>query len=374
MQITASALLPYPERHIANSSIIEKINVLWDSSKKFLVLSGPPGTGKTRAAEDYVTQLHRESFTPAVLEDCRISKLFPDFRTKIYSDQEIREKIKLSRVKVVWDLVVLHPQYSYEDLIRGFRAESTGDKGGVALVVREGLLGFASRVTQIIESLPSSNKVKPVCVLILDEINRAPVGQLFGEALYALDRRGSSVVTPYPLEDQGSTLVIPSSLLILGTMNSIDRATSGFDFALRRRFANIPVLPSRAPVEDYWSQGDGQLPIGVILYDMIFNLVNQANCNGIVPASELMLGHSYFLPPANCSSEDDKIKWLYTSYVYQILPTLQDYAEQGLLEYKDSDLAKMPLGNNLDSAACSSLNIQEGIELLITNLNNVNAL
>lgn len=374
MQITASALLPYPERQLANSSIIERINILWDSSKKFLVLSGPPGTGKTRAAEDYVSQLHQNSLTPIALEECRISKLFPEFRTKIYSDQEIREKITLRGVKIVWDLVVLHPQYSYEDLIRGFRAEPAGDKGGVALVVREGLLGFAARVTQIIESLHANNNGKPICVLILDEINRAPIGQLFGEALYALDRRGSAAVTPYPLEDLGSTLVVPSLLLILGTMNSIDRATSGFDFALRRRFANIPVLPLREPVKAYWDQEDGRPSFGVVLYDLIFSLVNQANCNGNVPATELMLGHAYFLPPTDLSSEVDKLKWLYTSYVYQMLPTLQDYAEQGLLEYKDSDLARMPLGKNLDSAACSSMSFEVGIELLKTNLRDVNAL
>jgi 5-methylcytosine-specific restriction enzyme B len=374
MQITASALLPYPERSIANSSIIERINVLWDSSKKFLVLSGPPGTGKTRAAEDYVSQLHRESLTPATLENSRVSKLFPDFRTKVYSEQEIREKIKTTGVRIIWDLVVLHPQYSYEDLIRGFRAEPAGDGGGVALVVREGLLGFASRVAHIIEEFPNNRKDKPICVLVLDEINRAPIGQLFGEALYALDRRGSSAVTPYPLEGLGSTLVIPSSLLVLGTMNSIDRATSGFDFALRRRFANIPVLPSKEPVTKYWNKSGGHPPMGAILYDLIFKLINHASCNGSVPVSELMLGHAYFLPPENYSTEDDRLKWLYTSYVYQILPTLQDYAEQGLLEYQDSDLAQMPLGKNLDSAVCSSLNFQEGVELFKANLSNVNAL
>lgn len=370
MQITASALLPYPERVISDDSIIEKIGNLWRAEKKFLVLSGPPGTGKTRAAEDFISKLIRDKLSSVGSEECRLSSLFPEFRTKIYSDPEIRGTLQSKSIRCVWDLAVLHPQYSYEDLIRGFRAEPVQD-GGVSLVVREGLLGFAARVGQILETMDASASSSPKSVVILDEINRAPIGQLFGEAIYALDRRGSNVVTPYPLGDLGPTISIPESMLILGTMNSIDRATSGFDFALRRRFANIPILPSRTPVEKCWAKGGERIPYGVHLYDLVKGLVENSESGGNVPVSELMLGHAYFLPPENCVEESEQITWLYTSYVYQILPTLQDYAEQGLLSFKEVDLAKLPLSNQLDSAACSSISYESGIELFKTDLRDV---
>lgn len=370
MKITASALLPYPERIISDDSIIEKISNLWRADKKFLVLSGPPGTGKTRAAEDYISKLIRNKLSSVDSDECRLSSLFPDFRTKIYSDPEIRSTLLSKSIRCVWDLAVLHPQYSYEDLIRGFRAEPVHD-GGVSLVVREGLLGFAARVGQILEMMDASANLEPKSVIILDEINRAPIGQLFGEAIYALDRRGSSVVTPYPLGDLGATISIPNSMLILGTMNSIDRATSGFDFALRRRFANIPVLPSRTPVERRWPEVDERIPYGVRLYDLIKSLVENSESSGNVPASELMLGHAYFLPPESYVGVAEQIDWLYTSYVYQILPTLQDYVEQGLLSFKDADLAKLPLGNKIDSASCSSISNEIGIQQFMTDLINV---
>ena len=363
MPITASALLPYPEREVADSSIIERIDILWASEKKFLMLSGPPGTGKTRAAEDYIGELHRLSLSPAPVEECRLSKVFPEFRTKVYSDEEIRELLKSKAIPIVWDLAVLHPQYSYEDLIRGFRAEPIHE-GGVSLVVREGLLGFAARVTAQLDTLIESESERPRCVLVLDEINRAPIGQLFGEALYALDRRDAEVVTPYPLDGVGPTFSIPASLLVLGTMNSIDRATSGFDFALRRRFANIPLISSREPVEAYWVKFSEGTPYGLRLFDQLQTLVSGARSEGNVPVSELTLGHSYFLPPKSCATEDARIQWLYTSYVYQMLPTLLDYQEQGILEFQTSALALLPLDKKLDTSACSAIPIESGIALL----------
>lgn len=364
MPITASALLPYPEREVADASIIEKIDNLWVSAKKFLVLSGPPGTGKTRATEDFIGELHRVSVSPVPVEGCRISKLFPEFRSKVYSNQEIKELLKSKSIPMVWDLAVLHPQYSYEDLIRGFRAEPMPEGGGVSLVVREGLLGFAARVTAQLDALTESGSERPRCVLVLDEINRAPIGQLFGEALYALDRRGSEVVTPYPLDGLGSAISIPDSLLVLGTMNSIDRATAGFDFALRRRFANIPLISSREPVKTYW-EAFGEVPAyGLKLFDQLQTLVSEARSEGNVPVSELTLGHSYFLPPKSCTTEGTRMQWLYTSYVYQMLPTLLDYQEQGLLEFQPPGLALLPLDKRLDISACSAIPLASGIELL----------
>jgi len=147
-------------------------------------------------------------------------------------------------------------------------------------------------------------------------------------------------------------------------MNSIDRATSGFDFALRRRFANIPLLSSREPVRKYWESFSGLPPYGLRLFDQLRSLVLEARSEGNVPVTELTLGHSYFLPPKSCSSEEARIHWLYTSYVYQMLPTLLDYEEQGLLEFQEAALVTLPLDNRLDTSACSAIPIISGIEIL----------
>ena len=358
--VSASAVLPFPEHQVADASVIDRIGALWGVAKRFQVLSGPPGTGKTRAAEDFAAHIHRQTTPKVSLEECRLSQLFPEFRTKLYKDGEIRDKLKSASIEFVWDIVVLHPQYAYEDLIRGFRADTIPGVAGVTLVVREGVLAFMARVASVLDKIKPASTL-PTCLLILDEINRAPIGQLFGEALYAIDRRGAKVVTTYPLEDQGTAFSIPASLLILGTMNSIDRATAGFDFALRRRFAFVPLLSSKDAVEDAWSKFATEPNYGLALYNLISNLIQKGTLEGSISSNELTLGHAYFIPPADCADALERSKWLYVSYVYQILPTLADYEEQGLIKFDNIQLVTLPLGVGLDFSAASGKDISANL-------------
>ncbi|KHT53259.1 hypothetical protein RJ44_19875 [Alteromonas macleodii] len=344
--IQVSKVLPFPKRQIADIDICKKIDGMWDFDKKFMILSGPPGVGKTRTSEDYIYR-KLEVLSPHLTVDAtRLSNLFPEFRTKVYSTSEITDILSKYEVKFVWDLAVLHPQYSYEDLIRGYKVFPLEKSS--TLKVREGLLGFMSRVVEVLEASTGLCS-EPQGLLVLDEINRAPIGQLFGEAIYALDRRGQKTTTPYELEGFDGSLVIPKTLMILGTMNSIDRATSGFDYALRRRFANIFVKPSRIAVEEIWNNLNSTVKmIGPQLFDITKELIIGSEQLGTIPKEELVLGQAYFIPPENSrTSSEDTIKWMLFSYLYQIFPTLLDYQEQGLLQYDEDAVGRIPMGNIL---------------------------
>lgn len=345
-QYTVSKILPFPKREIADPSICEKIWNLWGFKKKFIILSGPPGVGKTHTAEDFVYQNIEQQTTPHAQEDLKLSNLFPDFQQKIYTNDEIDDVIRSKKITFVWGFLVLHPQYTYEDLVRGYKVFS-GDKGAT-LEVREGILAFLSRVIERIEAFDDAEGIKGI--LILDEINRAPIAQIFGEAIYGLDRRGVSVTTPYQLRDVGSDMIIPPSLLLIGTMNSIDRATAGFDFAMRRRFSNVLVKPSITAIQAVWSKLAAPYSgIGPKLFSVIQDLIAESHCLGTVPSEELVLGHAYFMPPSELLEDPEKsIQWLEYSYFYQILPTLQDYAEQGLIEFNKGYLQKVPFGDYLE--------------------------
>jgi 5-methylcytosine-specific restriction endonuclease McrBC GTP-binding regulatory subunit McrB len=210
------------------------------------------------------------------------------------------------------------------------------------LEVREGILSFISRVVATLQSM-GNQSTYPSGLLIMDEINRAPIGQLFGEALYALERRNNVVATPYDLSSMGSTMVIPDQLLVLGTMNSVDRAITGFDFALRRRFVTLHLAGNKSPVlkrfENFSERVSGAVSN---LYDAVERLVLSSIQTGIVPRSELVIGHAFFLPPAGIRDDDAAERWIAQSYKFQVLPTLVDYQEQGLLEYKSEDAARVP--------------------------------
>ena len=167
---------------------------------------------------------------------------------------------------------------------------------------------FRKNYKPIIDKIPLKN-----FVLIIDEINRANLSAVLGELIYALEYRGEAVQSMYTIDDDNS-LVLPPNLYIIGTMNTADRSVGHIDYAIRRRFAFVNVLP-----KDLTSELGNQFES--VLFAKVTNLFN-TNLSSEFKKEDVQLGHSYFITehiPIN-------IRW-----EYEIKPILLEYVKDGIL-------------------------------------------
>jgi hypothetical protein len=77
--------------------------------------------------------------------------------------------------------------------------------------------------------------------LVIDEFNRAPIDLALGDALTAL---GGNEVLRIPIEEGSAELPVPADFRVIGTLNSFDRNyLNQISEALKRRFSFIEILP-----------------------------------------------------------------------------------------------------------------------------------
>lgn len=182
-----------------------------------IILTGAPGTGKTRLAK-------------------KIAEEFCQEQTKKY------------------ELVQFHPSYDYTDFVEGIRPVEYKDQDGIEKVEFRKVDGIFKKFCRKVADDDQDGKSNEKYFFIIDEINRADLSKVFGELMYCLetDKRGSEnrIQTQYanlhtynPEEGDYYSedifekgFYIPKNVIIIGTMNDIDRSVESMDFALRRRF------------------------------------------------------------------------------------------------------------------------------------------
>ena len=211
-----------------------------------LIFSGPPGTGKTWLAEVVARALTGEG--PS-------------------SEGRVR-------------LVQFHPSYGYEDFIWGIRP-----------VLSEKQTGFKEHRGPFLEICEEANEEQDrVFVLIIDEINRGDPARIFGELLYALEYRNREVQLA-----SGGPLVVPPNLVVIGTMNSVDRSVALVDYALRRRFSFFRIDPDAGLIAEKHPTPAGRAA------GRALGALNKHICD--VADADHQLGHSYFLSAGRKLSE-----------------------------------------------------------------------
>jgi hypothetical protein len=142
--------------------------------------------------------------------------------------------------------------------------------------------------------------------------------------------------------DGNYNLVVPDNLYIIGTMNTADRSIGHIDYAVRRRFAFVPMAPDDRVIRQ--EVLDEQLRASALI---LFNAVKRlfhgegAALAADFFADDVQPGHSYFLAKTRDAGELSPCKALLMDFVYQILPLLHEYVKDGVLKQN----ATLALGN-----------------------------
>lgn len=297
--------------------IEDNLNNALNDGVKAIIINGAPGTGKT------------------------------------YWAKKCAEKYVDSKGKV--KTVQFHSSYDYTDFIEGLKPVQLTENGAPTFVRMDGAFKSFCR--------EAAKNVGEKYIFIIDEINRADLSRVFGELMYSLEYRGEKVETQYanlitygvqdreggktlytPIEDDifDKGFYVPENVIIIGTMNDIDRGIETIDFALRRRFLWIEAS-CNAEIESLKEE---------IKNDFIENLKNMNTY--IIDekgGGKFGLNKAYQIGPGYLINNN---KWiskkgdLIKIWNYRIKPILQEYVRGYDGEYFIMECEKKFLNNQID--------------------------
>lgn len=232
-----------------------------------VILSGPPGTSKSFIANSISSSYKKENVTK----------------------------------------IQFHPSYSYRNFIGGYVVQGKDVKW------EEGIL---FKLTELANKNKSNDYL-----LIIEELNRANVGQVFGETIQALDRDSHTFVKK---EDDLVKFSLPTNLKIIATMNTADRSIGVIDFAIKRRFISIYTPPNANLLDDI-CHANFNISIGDFL-----RVINK-NLNNLLKNRELSIGHALFLDINSYDQKSKKFLWnsedFEMMFNFKILPIIEDYTK-----------------------------------------------
>lgn len=326
----------------------------------FCIISGRQVLGIAEAIEDYdFNYAKSESFdfqtvqvnwlgkedtfkTPILLDNTstasfsgvggkRWNQLVEGLEEKGFTFEDENEDF--SGFKKLHKFTTFHQSYSYEDFIEGIKPrlseemeEEDENNKDIEYEIQSGifynacdqaaqLAGYAdlqAAVKDKIHRRDMFEKAQPY-YLIIDEINRGNVANIFGELITLIEedkRLGADQETIVNLPYSKNEFGVPSNLIIIGTMNTADRSIEALDSALRRRFNFIEYAPEPLILSKPQYKNDE-----VKLDEMLKQINNRIE---VLLDKDHRIGHSYFMNIKNLVD-------IQLVFKNKVIPLLEEY-------------------------------------------------
>lgn len=284
----------------------ELVDKLVDSLKKSKnqILYGPPGTGKTYHTIDKALEILGYEGPDDRAEKLKAFKRYRDVEHRIV-------------------FTTFHQSMSYEDFVEGIKPVMTSaSEESVGYRIEDGIFKkIALKAAKAKKTAADSGNSGDInYVLIIDEINRGNIANIFGELITLIEdskRAGENEAISVKLPYSKETFSVPNNLYIIGTMNTADRSVEALDSALRRRFVFEEMMPCPDLLKDVKVKN-----LDISLKDLLETINGRIE---ILKDREHQIGHSYFMGFVKGEACEIEAEKLLPVFKNNIIPLLQEY-------------------------------------------------